>query len=52
MNQPIDRVAEAFLVELPSVVQIERRCHLAHVARCTHSGATPLSDIRPRTKRV
>jgi hypothetical protein len=29
MNQSIDGLAEAVLVEFPSVVQIERRCHLA-----------------------
>jgi hypothetical protein len=52
MNQSIDGFAEAVMVELPSVVQIERRCHLAYVTRCTRAGAAPLGDIRPRAQGV
>ena len=45
MNQSIDGFAEAHLVEFPSVIQNECRCHLAHVPRCTSAGATPLGEI-------
>jgi len=52
MNQPINRLAEAFMVKLPHGVQIERCCHLANVARCTRASAAPLGDIGPRTEGV
>ncbi len=52
MNESIDRGTEALLVEFPAVVEIERRCHLAHVARRTRTGVTPFDDVRPPTERV